>query len=113
MAKLLNLDEMVECLSGIDAQSGALYRRILEETGTTMAAIIAERLDIESGRATFEGTAFAGTCAPFWPKHDGQECPAPLEHYDAEEWEVDAEYRDTLRQIKVSGMTSAIESGIR
>jgi hypothetical protein len=51
-----------------------------------MADTIAAALGVTAGPATFEGTAFAGTCAPFRPAFPGQPCPSPLSDYDPEEW---------------------------
>jgi hypothetical protein len=39
--------------------------------------------------ATYEGAAFAGTCAPFFARHKGQACPEPLSHYDDSDDECD------------------------
>lgn len=87
MSKLLNLDEMLECAERLNLPQSAKWKADLEQLGTTMAAAIADKLGVKAGDAHSEGPAFAGTCAGFFPATKGQECPSPLDEYDATEWE--------------------------
>jgi hypothetical protein len=89
MAKQLNLDEMLEVVLQIDPQMGQQFQRILEGAGTAMAQHIGEKLGVSNGEATFQGTGFAGTCAPFGPDYYGQECPEALASYDPEGWSTE------------------------
>jgi hypothetical protein len=87
MAKQLTLDEMLEVLILIKDPIAAHLRAHIEKLGSAMAQLIALRLDVCAGRATFQGTAFAGTCAPFTPRYPGQSCPEPLCSFDASQWD--------------------------
>ena len=89
MTKQLTLDEMLDCLITINHPTARISQAIIEATGTIMADTIATALGITAGPATFEGTAFAGTCAPFAPAFPDQPCPAPLSLYDPKEWATD------------------------
>jgi len=91
MTKQLNLDEMLEVCLQLNSELGDIYQKLLETIGTQMADYIAAKLDVKSDAATFQGTGFAGTCAPFWPKYPGQECPEALKPYDPQEWDDDEE----------------------
>lgn len=100
MTKLLNLDEMLEVTQQVEPKMGVYFKDALEAIGTLMACVIANRLDVECGVATSEGTAFAGTCASFRPKHPGQPCPEPLTHYDSEEWDDEADDDEAEKEIE-------------
>lgn len=86
MTKQLTLDEMLQLACDLALPNYGELRSEVEAVGTKMAAAIAAQLDVESGAATFEGLAFAGTCAPFYARDKDQPCPPPLQDYDAEEW---------------------------
>jgi hypothetical protein len=87
MTKQLTLDEMLECLITINHPAARTCQAVIETIGTAMAERIATALGVTCGPAAFEGTAFAGTCAPFRPAFEGQPAPHPLSLYDPEEWE--------------------------
>jgi hypothetical protein len=87
MTKQLTLDEMIECLSSMNHPTASTCKAVVEAIGTIMADSIAAALGVTAGPATFEGTAFAGTCAPFRPAFPGQPCPSPLSDDDPEEWD--------------------------
>jgi hypothetical protein len=87
MAKQLTLDEMIESLTLMNHPAAGTCQAVIEAIGTLMADTIAAALGVTAGPATFEGTAFAGTCAPFRPAFPGQPCPSPLSDYDPEEWD--------------------------
>jgi hypothetical protein len=87
MTKQLAIDEMLECLLAMKHPSAAALQITLEGLGSAMAQLIAKELDVHAGPATFQGVAFAGTCAPFTPHFAGQPCPKALEPYDTLEWE--------------------------
>ena len=89
MAKQLTLDEMLDCLIAMNHPTARTCQAVVEAIGTVMADTIATALGVTAGAATFEGTAFAGTCAPFRPAFPGQPCPSPLSDYDSEEWDDD------------------------
>lgn len=90
MAKQLSLDEMLEVLLQCDQPRGEQYLTLVETLGCMLAADVAKALRVTAGPATFQGTAFAGTCAPFFPAFEGQSVPALLATYDVDgEWEID------------------------
>ncbi len=49
-----------------------------EALATILAREIANHLGVDCGDAQFEGVAFAGTCAPFYPKKKGTALPAAI-----------------------------------
>jgi hypothetical protein len=86
MTKLLTLDEMLEILLTLKHPAASACQIALEAIGSAMARRIARELQVDAGSATFQGTAFAGTCAAFRPSFPGQPCPPTLADYDATEW---------------------------
>ena len=90
MAKQLTLDEMLDIGRDLDLPGMDSLVATIESLATGLAKGIAEKLDIVLGPhgATFEGSGFAGTCAPFYAKDPTQECPEALRFYDATEWET-------------------------
>jgi hypothetical protein len=77
---------MLECLITLNHPTAAGFQAILEAAGNAMAQLLAKELNIAAGSATFQGTAFAGTCTPFTPISEDQPCPAPICNYDQDEW---------------------------
>jgi hypothetical protein len=86
MTKLLNIDEMLDVLSIMQHPAFSTMKsavgRIADEIGET----IAESLGVECGSASYEGSAFAGTCVAFFAKAPGQPCPEVLRDFDESEW---------------------------
>lgn len=89
LAKQLTLDEMLECIIQINPELAEPYRQALEHIGDAMAYLIGSELNVLHGSAIFDGTAFGGTCCPFYPASHGQTCPAQLAPYDAQEWDTE------------------------
>lgn len=87
MSKLLTIDEMLDCAREAKMPGIELTIANFEHLATVLARELAAHLGVEAGDAHFEGVAFAGTCAGFFPKAPGQPCPAPLDQYDPTEWE--------------------------
>lgn len=88
MAKVLNLDEMLEILKIDGDQHYHGFKAVLEATGKAMADVIADRYTISAGECRSEGTAFAGTCVCFKPSFEGQRCPEIFEEFDkGGDWE--------------------------
>lgn len=92
MPKILSLDEMLDVMNEIDPTGDNInfgkFRDQMEDLGTRMAAVIAEKLNVDFDPARTEGTAFAGTCANFYPKSEAQAIPAELESFDTGgDWE--------------------------
>lgn len=96
MTKTLTLDEMLDCLEQLGDPSAPTIARQLEAIGDLMAGKLAAVLNVECGDTRREESAFAGTCARFWPKTPGQPCPEPLAFYDATEWDDGADDVDRL-----------------
>jgi hypothetical protein len=86
MTKLLTVDEMLDVLAVVDPATYGQGVAVLEALGTMLANRIGEKLGVGNGPANKEHSAFAGTCAGFWPASEGQECPSPLNEYDPTEW---------------------------
>jgi len=88
MAIQLKTDEMLEILRGKSPGTYGAYKEMVEKTSSILAKEVAKILNCQCGEATFEGVVFAGTCAPFYPAFDGQECPIEfLDFDDREAWE--------------------------
>lgn len=89
MTKLLTVDEMLDCARLLDLPERERFQKAIEELGTELAQIIAQRLDVKTGNANNEESAFGGTCAPFMPSRKCQPCPYPLNLFDRDEWDRD------------------------
>jgi len=76
MTKQLTVDEMLEILISTNHPAANGFKAIIEAAGTAMADTIAKTLGVTAGPATFQGTAFAGTCAPFKPAYPKPAMPA-------------------------------------
>lgn len=105
MTKTLTLDEMLDCLEMLKDPAAPALARALEAVGDLMAGTLARTLNVEFGATRREESAFAGTCATFWPKVPGQVCPEPLAMYDATEW-IEIE-DDTATPEQVERLTDA------
>ncbi len=89
MSIQLNPDEMLEALSGFATDEATPphprfdeFRDRLESLASEMAGALAASLGVNCGDASFEGLAFAGTCAPFQPRTHRQPCPDVLAMLD-------------------------------
>lgn len=89
MTKLLTVDEMLDCAHLLSLPERERFKRAIEEIGTELAQLLAQRLDVKTGDANNEESALGGTCAPFMPSHNGQLCPYPLDLFDRDEWDND------------------------
>lgn len=90
MGRVLTLDEMLEIVTELNPDKGSQFQSALELIGTTMAELIGQTLKIRHTDATFEGTAFAGTCSSFSPRTKRQPLPEALEFYDqGGDWEYE------------------------
>lgn len=85
MSYQLRLDEILDALSIAGHPRAAEFRSTIETITTTMANELAALAGVDCDAASFQGTAFAGTCVPFMPKYEGQPLPEILEGYDNEE----------------------------
>lgn len=89
MSYCLRTDEILEGLINAGNPRAAQYQRALEGLATGMAWDLANQLGIKAGPATFEGVAFAGTCACFFAASEGQEIPDAIAGFDsADEWSL-------------------------
>lgn len=102
MTKTLSLDEMLDCLELMADPDAKAIARQLEAVGDVMAGKIAAALNVERGDTHREESAFAGTCATFWPKEPGQPCPEPLAMYDASEWEAEDDAAPDEREARIA-----------
>jgi hypothetical protein len=92
VSKQLSIDEMLDAMHELGLDSVTGFENQVEQLASTMAETLADALDINCGEATYQGTAFAGTCAPFWPKRADQPVPECIEHFDVgADWEADDE----------------------
>ena len=94
MAKQLTIDEMMECAKDAGMPGADAFIRGFENMATALAQSLAHHLHVTCGDASFQGTALAGTCAPFMPRKPGQPCPEPLAQYDESEWDDNEESDD-------------------
>ncbi|WP_126516787.1 hypothetical protein [Sphingobium amiense] len=95
----MRIDEMIDALELCQPDRAERFRVMLEAIGTEMAASIAQHYDCLHGDATHEGKGFAGLCAPFRPKYQGQPFPEPelwgyLDDGGQAEWEDQAQDAD-------------------
>lgn len=90
MTKCLTIDEMLDVLSEINHPAFSTLRGMAEAIADKCAEAIKELVPVETGKASYEGAALAGTCATFWTAEPGTPCPEPLRYFDSEEW-TDAE----------------------
>lgn len=94
MAKIVTLAEMITLARRLDPEGTGNLRRkadasvyAIEAMAVGLANDIAAALGVRCGPATFAPEEFGGIAAPFYPAHDGQACPPPLDEYDPTEWE--------------------------
>lgn len=88
MAKILNIDDMLEIASEIPLPDYEDHKAAIEMAATALARALAKHYGISTTFADFQGKAFAGTCAPFWGRYDGQPCPEPIDEADeGGDWE--------------------------
>lgn len=89
MAKQLNIDEMLDAARLAKMPGAEKFVAAVEGLANDLAQELAEHLGVDCGAATFEGVAFAGTCAPFYAKTPDQVCPEALRDFDATEWRTE------------------------
>lgn len=89
MSYILRADEIMDAIRAAKVPHAEERISELETLVSRMAVSLAAHLGITCGAATFEGTAFAGTCAPFFPAVEGQPLPEVFAEFafdNAEEW---------------------------
>ena len=82
MAKIFNLDEMLDIINDFNKELGSSFSNKMINLGDEMAAKIAEKYNVQTGCTTSEGPAFGGTCASFSPNTPDQEMPDIFNDYD-------------------------------
>ena len=82
MAKILNIDDMLEAAENSEMPYLRMHVNQVEEAANSLARALAAHLNINVGTADWQGEAFGGTCAPFYPKFDGQPCPEEIDRGD-------------------------------
>lgn len=89
MSIQLKIDEMLDFLEWADHSEAKAFIRRVEHLADDLADAIAKAIPelTRNGPALFEGTAFAGTCAPFEPTSPGP-VPTVLDYFNVEvqEW---------------------------
>ena len=91
MSYQLKTDEICEALNDAGVPNACDLIARYEALATEMAQALAVHIGVSCGVASFEGLAFAGTCAPFHPAFAGQPLPdvfASNEFDNATEWEA-------------------------
>jgi hypothetical protein len=85
MSILLKIDEMLDILDWAESPEYLLLKRQAEILANCLAEALVDHVPelTRNGPAVFEGTAFAGTCAPFEPTAPGP-VPEALTHFDFE-----------------------------
>ena len=94
MAKLLTIDEMLEALIVLGHPQAGVLQHMIETLADHTAALLAERIGAAPGHATFEGSAFHGTCVAFYPTEACKEWPDEIGWLDES---GDFEFGETLR----------------
>lgn len=103
MAKILTIDEMLECLNMASSPHFEQAERLIEQAAIEVAHMVAEEFNIEVGEqgATSEGLAFAGTCAAFYARHEDQRMPEFLRHFDTGgDWETRDGKRPAIKEYE-------------
>lgn len=104
MAYVMKTDEILEALQVAGHPDGKALQAQLEALVNVMAATLAQSQGIECGRASFEGTDFAGTACTFRPAYQGQPLPDCMESYDnAEEWGEGADLAEAAQGDTCTG----------
>lgn len=94
MSKILNTDDMLEAASECNLPEYDAFVMKFELLATELAEALAKHLNIRTIGADWEGKAFAGLCAAFYPKTKKQPCPEVIDQGDeGGEWE----YREQLK----------------
>lgn len=89
MAKQVNIDEMLEVLTGLEHPQLPGLIGALESVATHMADLIAQSLGCRVEAATWERLAFGGLCAPIGPRQAGDPVPDALSEIDpGADWEL-------------------------
>lgn len=70
MSIQIKIDEMLDILEHLDHPQFEAFKGMTESLAKSLAIATAEAVPelVFTGKASFEGTAFAGTCATFEPK---------------------------------------------
>ena len=89
MSIQITMDEMLDILNLKESPRYFRLKRRVENLANELATAVEEVVPelTRNGEATFEGTPFGGTCAPFRPTQPGP-VPDALEFFDIEvqEW---------------------------
>lgn len=82
MAKILNLDDMLELASEVLPEAEfEQHVFAIESAATALAGHLARHFNLRTTHADFQA-GFGGLCAPFWPSSPDQRCPEVLHQYD-------------------------------
>lgn len=92
MTKILSIDEMLSAAIDSGMPDAGDFSVAIETIATALAHSLASHLKIETNFANFQ-RGFGGTCAPFFPAHEGQECPEVIDENDqGGDWEPHSEF---------------------
>lgn len=83
MAKILTLNEMLDCLQLMKHPGVPKYRLCLEARGDLMATEIRNGLSVDSGDCNTDNAELGGTAVPFYAKTKGQPIPEAMAYFDA------------------------------
>lgn len=86
MSKVLSLSEMVVCLALMGNSRAPLYQNALTDIANKMADEIAQGLSVCRNQAVI-GDPHSNEGVVFTPSFAGQDCPAPLDRFDPDEWD--------------------------
>lgn len=88
MAKILNTDDVLEAVTKDNIPETEILVQTMVEALDMLAAKVAAHYGIEKGETTWEGKAFGGLCASFYPKTADQPCPEMIDDGDpGGDWE--------------------------
>lgn len=86
MTKLLKIDEMLDVITELcpETESAALVGEV-EQLADKLAEAIVRVTGFHAGGASYQGSAFAGTCVGFYRKTADQPVPEVFEALDPDE----------------------------
>lgn len=90
MSKILDVNQLLMLAQYRNTRADKSLIIAVEAATSALAVSVADMFDVEidvSG-VTYQGEAFGGLCASFYPKHQNQSCPPELQQADPEgDWE--------------------------
>lgn len=88
MARILDVNELLDLAKDIDLPDFDKHVSLMEQAAEVLTAAIADHLGIAHTGANWE-PGFGGLCGVFEPKEDDQPLPEALKEYDTGgDWDI-------------------------